>query len=66
MRFGRRLIERAFGQGRAEGCGDCHLDVDSATPAVGFYEHLGFRVLVKTEVPGIPGVHPHYRMVCPL
>ena len=66
LRVGRRLIDRAFEQGRAEGCGSCHLDVDGSTPAVGFYEHLGFRALVKTEVLGIPGVHPHYRMVCPL
>jgi ribosomal protein S18 acetylase RimI-like enzyme len=66
LRVGRRLMELAFEQGRAEGCKSCHLDVDGSTPAVKFYEHLGLRVLVKTEVPDIPGVSVHYRMVCDL
>lgn len=61
--LGRRLMDFAFELGRAEGCRSCHLDVDSATPAVLFYERLGMRVLVKTEVPSIQGVHTHYRMV---
>ena len=60
---GRRLMDFAFELGRAEGCRSCHLDVDSSTPAVQFYENLGMRVLVKTEVPSIPRVHSHYRMV---
>lgn len=64
--LGRRLMERAFDLGRAEGCRTCHLDVDSSTPAVQFYEHLGLRVLVQTEVPSIPGVSAHYRMVIDL
>jgi ribosomal protein S18 acetylase RimI-like enzyme len=64
--LGRRLMERAFDLGRAEGCRTCHLDVDSSTPAVRFYEHLGLRVLVRTEVPSTPGVHAHYRMVIDL
>jgi ribosomal protein S18 acetylase RimI-like enzyme len=64
--MGRRLIERAFELGRAEGCLTCHLDVDSATPAVRFYEHLGLRVLVRTEVPSIASVQVHYRMVIDL
>jgi ribosomal protein S18 acetylase RimI-like enzyme len=63
---GRRLMELAFEQGRSEGCKTCHLDVDGSTPAVGFYEHLGLRVLVKTQVPSIPGVSTHFRMVCDL
>jgi ribosomal protein S18 acetylase RimI-like enzyme len=63
---GRQLMEVAFGRGRSEGCRTCHLDVDSSTPAVEFYERLGMRVLVKTEVPGIPGVHAHLRMVIDL
>jgi ribosomal protein S18 acetylase RimI-like enzyme len=63
---GRRLMERAFELGRAEGCRTCHLDVDSSTPAVQFYQRLGFRVLVRTEVPSIPSVHAHYRMVIEL
>jgi ribosomal protein S18 acetylase RimI-like enzyme len=66
LRVGKRLMELAFENGRAAGCRSCHLDVDSSTPAVGFYERLGLRVLVKTEVLGIPGVHTHYRMVCDL
>jgi len=65
-RLGRRLMELAFELGRAEGCRTCHLDVDSSTPAVQFYEHLGLRVLVRTEVPSIPSVHAHYRMVIEL
>jgi ribosomal protein S18 acetylase RimI-like enzyme len=64
--LGRRLMERAFELGRAEGCRTCHLDVDSSTEAVGFYKRLGMRVAVKTEVPAIPGVHAHYRMVIDL
>jgi ribosomal protein S18 acetylase RimI-like enzyme len=64
--LGRRLMERAFELGRAEGCRTCHLDVDSSTPAVRFYEDLRMRVAVRTEVPGIPSVHAHYRMVIDL
>ena len=64
--LGQRLMERAFELGRAEGCRTCHLDVDSSTPTVQFYERLGFRVLVRTEVPSIPSVHAHYRMVIEL
>lgn len=64
--LGRRFMELAFAQGRAAGCRSCHLDVDSSTPAVHFYKHLGMRVVVRTEVFGIPGVHAHYRMVIDL
>jgi len=64
--LGRRLMERAFELGRAEGCRTCHLDVDGSTPAVRFYEHLGMRVAVRTEVPAIPSVYAHYRMVIDL
>jgi ribosomal protein S18 acetylase RimI-like enzyme len=64
--LGRRLMARAFELGRAEGCRTCHLDVDSSTPAVRFYQHLGMRVEVVTEVPSIPSVHAHYRMVIDL
>lgn len=64
--LGRRLMELAFDRGRAAGCRSCHLDVDSSTPAVQFYERLGMRVLVKTEVADIPGAHTHFRMVIDL
>jgi ribosomal protein S18 acetylase RimI-like enzyme len=64
--LGRRLMELAFDRGRAAGCRSCHLDVDGSTPAVQFYQCLGMRVLVKTEVPDIPGVHAHFRMVIDL
>jgi ribosomal protein S18 acetylase RimI-like enzyme len=64
--LGRRLMELAFDRGRATGCRSCHLDVDGSVPAVQFYEHLGMRVLVRTEVPDIPGVHTHLRMVIDL
>ena len=64
--LGRRLMKRALELGRAEGCRTCHLDVDSSTQAVRFYEHLGFRPLVRTEVLTIPGVSAHYRMVVEL
>jgi ribosomal protein S18 acetylase RimI-like enzyme len=60
--LGRRLMERAFDLARAEGCRSCHLDVDSSSPAVRFYEHLGMRVLIKTEVPDILDGHAHFRM----
>jgi ribosomal protein S18 acetylase RimI-like enzyme len=66
LRLGRRLMEFAFALGRAEKCRSCHLDVNSATPAVGFYEHLGMRVLVRTEVPGLVGIPVHSRMVIDL
>jgi hypothetical protein len=56
-------MDFAFELGQAEGCRNCHLDVDGSTPAVQFYERLGMRVLVKTEVPLIQGVYTHYRMV---
>jgi ribosomal protein S18 acetylase RimI-like enzyme len=62
--LGRRLMEVAFELGKSEGCRACHLDVDSSSiPALKLYEKLGMRVLVKTEVPAIRGVHAHYRMV---
>jgi ribosomal protein S18 acetylase RimI-like enzyme len=64
--LGRRLMERALELGRAEGCRTCHLDVDSSTQAVRFYEDLGFLPLVRTEVLTIPEVHAHYRMVIEL
>lgn len=64
--LGRRLMEVAFARGRAEGCRACHLDVDSSTRAVLFYEHLGLRVVVRTEVPALVGVPPHYRMAVDL
>jgi ribosomal protein S18 acetylase RimI-like enzyme len=64
--LGRRLMEQALELGRAEGCRTCHLDVDSSTQAVRFYEHLGFLPLVRTEVLTIQGVHAHYRMVIEL
>jgi ribosomal protein S18 acetylase RimI-like enzyme len=66
LRLGSRLMELAFEQGRAEGCKSCHLDVSGTNPAVGFYEHLGFRVLVKTEVCELPNLGVHYRMACEL
>jgi ribosomal protein S18 acetylase RimI-like enzyme len=61
--LGRELMELAFEQGRAKKCKSCHLDVESTSPAVNFYERLGLRVLVKTWVPDIPDVSAHYRMV---
>jgi ribosomal protein S18 acetylase RimI-like enzyme len=64
--LGRKLMELAFDRGRAAGCRSCHLDVDSSVPAVQFYERLGMRVLVKTEVPDIAHVHTHFRMVIDL
>ena len=64
--LGRQLMKLAFDRGRAEGCRSCHLDVDSSTGAVRFYENLGMRVLVKTEVPDIPNVATHFRMVIDL
>jgi ribosomal protein S18 acetylase RimI-like enzyme len=64
--LGRRLMELAFDRGRAAGCRSCHLDVDGSTAAVQFYKDLGMRVLVRTEVPDIPGVHAHFRMVMDL
>jgi ribosomal protein S18 acetylase RimI-like enzyme len=63
--LGRRFMELAFAQGRSLGCKSCHLDVDSSAPAVQFYQHLGMRVLVKTEVPGL-AIPPHFRMVIDL
>jgi ribosomal protein S18 acetylase RimI-like enzyme len=61
--LGRFLMESAFDLGRAAGCRACHLDVDSSTSAVAFYQHLGMDALVETFVPRLPGVSAHYRMV---
>jgi ribosomal protein S18 acetylase RimI-like enzyme len=64
--LGRRLMEAAFEKGRRAGCAACHLDVDSSTPAVHFYERLGMRALVRTEVLALPGIPAHLRMVIDL
>jgi ribosomal protein S18 acetylase RimI-like enzyme len=64
--LGRRLMELAFDSGRAAGCHTCHLDVDGSTSAVQFYKHLGMRILVITQVPDIPSVTTHLRMVIDL
>jgi len=61
--LGRRLLEFAFTLGRRAGCKACHLDVNSATPAVGFYRAVGMTPLVRTEVLSLPGIAPHWRMV---
>jgi ribosomal protein S18 acetylase RimI-like enzyme len=60
---GRFLMEAIFDRARAEGCAECHVDVDGSLPAVRFYECLGMSVLVETRVPSIPGVSAHFRMV---
>jgi ribosomal protein S18 acetylase RimI-like enzyme len=64
--LGRRVMEHAFALGRRAGCQACHLDVDSSTPAVRFYERLGMRTLVRTEVLSLPRIAPHLRMVIAL
>jgi ribosomal protein S18 acetylase RimI-like enzyme len=67
--LGRRLMKDAFDRAQAAGCATCHLDVDSQTPAVQFYEGLGMQVLVETEVRPLarhetpPHFRPHFRMV---
>jgi ribosomal protein S18 acetylase RimI-like enzyme len=61
--LGHKLMEQALVLAREAGCQSCHLDVDSSTPAVRFHERLGFRVLVRTEVPGLPTIPPHLRLV---
>ena len=65
--LGKLLMNKAFELGRAEGCRTCHLDVDSSsTQAVRFYKKLGLRVEVRTELPNIPSLHAHFRMVIDL
>jgi ribosomal protein S18 acetylase RimI-like enzyme len=65
--LGTLLMNKAFELGRAEGCRTCHLDVDSSsTRAVRFYEKLGLRVEVRTELTNIPSLHAHFRMVIDL
>jgi ribosomal protein S18 acetylase RimI-like enzyme len=61
--LGRFLMEVIFERARNEGCRECHLDVDSSTPAVHFYRKLGMKILVETRVPDIAAVSTHYRMV---
>jgi ribosomal protein S18 acetylase RimI-like enzyme len=61
--LGRFLMNVAEERATAAGCVEVHLDVDSSTPAVGFYRRLGYEVLVETRVPSLPAVHTHYRMV---
>jgi ribosomal protein S18 acetylase RimI-like enzyme len=63
LRVGARLMQTATDEARAAGCASVHLDVDESYPAVDFYKRLGYEVLVRTEVPGLPGIHPHLRMV---
>lgn len=64
--LGRFLMDAVRDRARAAGSRWLHLDVDSSTPAVRFYERLGFETLVESRVPSIPGVHTHYRMVLSL
>lgn len=64
--LGRRLMDHAFALGRRAGCTSCHLDVNSATPAVGFYRTVGMKPLVRTEVLALPEIAPHFRMVIDL
>lgn len=62
-KLGQFLMEAIFDRARAQGCRECHLDVDSSTPAVQFYRRLGMEVLVETRVPLIASVATHFRMV---
>ena len=50
--LGRRLIDYAVGEARAATAHTLRLDVNYQNPALGFYEHLGFRNTgrVDTEI----------------
>jgi hypothetical protein len=48
--------------GKAEGCTCYHLDVSAESKGVEFYNRVGMRVLLRSEIPALPG-HAHYRMV---
>jgi ribosomal protein S18 acetylase RimI-like enzyme len=63
--LGRRLMEDAFDRAQAARCATCHLDVDSQTRAVEFYDSLGMQVLVETRVQPLAehDIPPHFRMV---
>ena len=52
-RVGRRLVERQLAQLRSAGAPACHLQVDPTNGnAIGFYEHLGWRVLARHDEDG--------------
>ncbi len=66
--LGERLLREAMDQARAAGCRQLHLDVYEGNPAERLYERVGFRVLVRTEVPALrsQGLGMHLRMVLDL
>lgn len=54
---GRRLVERQIEQLKAAGAPACHLVVAASnTKAIGFYEHLGWRVLERGDDGWVMGI----------
>jgi GNAT superfamily N-acetyltransferase len=58
---GRALLDLAVECARSEGCKSLSLDVDATTPAVRFYQNMGFTTTQIVELPSL-GVNPHLRM----
>jgi ribosomal protein S18 acetylase RimI-like enzyme len=63
--LGERLLHEAVNQARVAGCQQLHLDVYAGNPAERLYARMGFRVLVRTEVPALEaqGLGLHLRMM---
>jgi len=63
--IGRALLDLVVEDARSEGCISLTLDVDATTPAVNFYQKLGFITTQTVELPPL-GMNPHLRMALPL
>ncbi len=64
--LGRRLLEGAFRRAAAAGYSSVCLDVMQDNPAVGFYRHLGMRLVCETRLPELMARHQFpvvYRML---
>lgn len=60
--IGKLLVENAIACALANGIETCHLDVASKSRSIVFYEKLGFRKVVITEVVGFTQLGPYIRM----
>jgi ribosomal protein S18 acetylase RimI-like enzyme len=60
--IGRALLDLVVECARSEGCNILMLDVDATTPAVRFYQKMGFTTTQTVELSSL-GVNPHLRMV---
>ena len=59
--IGRALLDLVVECARSEGFNSLTLDVDATTPAVSFYQKMGFITTQAVELPPL-GMNPHLRM----